>query len=443
MIANSLLFRTTLSGIIWIAVALVASGWAILAVFQASAVRQFDSQLQAHLELLTGAVASDPDKLEEHMSYPDFMRVYSGLYWQAKRTDDGTVYRSRSLWDGELVFSMAGADVAQITLAGPDNQTLRLLGQRITTPDGGEWILAIASDTGGLEAEYGQFRRTLIIAFTVMGLALIGVAVLMQRSALAPLKRLRRAVLDRHANGSGRIGGSFPVEIQPLITDLNLLLERNERLREKGRAQAANLAHALKTPSAILQNELTRAERGEDMNIALAEEAVDKISAVADRYLSLVSAGPDDRLPSEKSDFVQTASEALRAIGRLFPDKTIELDAPETLLADIDRSDQFELLGNLIENAGKWAETRVVIRLSRTDGIVEIVVEDDGPGVPDEAYGKILAHGVRLDETRGGSGLGLTIVQDVVDRYHGSLTPGVSALGGLRIEVRIPDAASE
>jgi len=436
MKSRSLIVRTTLAGTIWILLALAISGWAILSVFNGSAARQFDTRLAGQLDLLISAVASDPASPAERMNHPDFERIYSGLYWQAEETG-GTLFRSRSLWDGELVFTITDGPEFLTSLPGPDGQTLRLMAQRLTTGNGSDWVVAVAAHTGGLEVERASFRNALIWALGILCFVLVTMALVMQRAALSPLNKVRSAVLKRHTRQTDLVPEEFPLEIQPLITDLNLLLNRNERLREKGRAQAANLAHALKTPSAVLRNELTQARRGDPMNLALAEEAVDKIAAVADRHLALVSAVPEDGITRQHTDFVQSAEETIRALERLFEGKTFDLDAPDTHKIEMARADQFELLGNLIENAGKFAKSKILITIAAPPHgrSLRLIVEDDGAGVPEHQRQLIMGQGVRLDETSSGHGLGLTIVRDTVDRYEGDMSLDRSELGGLRVEI--------
>ena len=437
---GSLTARAIAASLIWIVVALGAGGWVILEVFHASIERQFDRRLEAQLELLSASVAKSAADPSARLTDPDFQRVYSGAYWQAE-SDSGTFHRSRSLWDSVLSVSPAGADIERQNATGPDGEAIRLLSRIQRSPDHVEWTLAVAAGKASLEQEFAQFRRTVWISAAILGTALLVAAFLLLQTALLPLKELRRAVLARHAEHKGELTGRFPEELAPLVADLNSLLRRNERLREKGRLQAANLAHALKTPAAILRNEIQKQHRGERLNVALAEQAVENLSAAADRHLSLAAAAPEDIAFNDRTDVVPVAEDVVRAIGRLFPDIAFEITEDAKLMLDMSRSDQFELLGNLVENAAKWAEGRVRLCLSLHEGSAVISVEDDGCGVPEESRTRILEQGVRLDESRKGSGLGLTIVSDIVDRYRGKLDLGTSELGGLKAEVKLSNAA--
>ncbi|MEM7429576.1 MAG: HAMP domain-containing sensor histidine kinase [Pseudomonadota bacterium] len=437
MIPKSLTFRTIAAGVVSVAIALGVGGWIILSVFSASAWRQFDARLERHLDLLTAAIAASAQSPEPRMGAPDFERAFSGLYWQASGAG-GTIYRSRSLWDSELVFKMGGEPEVRLAADGPDGQPLRLVARTVEGADQQVWILTVAADQTSLRKEVKTFRRTLLIYSAILAVALLGAAVIMLRAALSPLKTLREAVLERHFNEGEQISGKFPPEVQPLVDDLNTLLERNERLREKGRVQAANLAHALKTPAAILQNELDKARRGQLLDIGLAEEAVENVSAAAGRHLSLVTAGPDDMLGAQATDMVPVAEETIRALRRLFSDKSFILQAPDRLTVPLARSEQLEILGNLIENAGKWSRRQVSVRLANGQDHLSLTVEDDGDGVSPRDRGRIIRQGVRLDETQSGSGLGLTIVSDIVERHKGHLSLEASELGGLKVHIQLP-----
>ncbi|WP_282609558.1 sensor histidine kinase [Pelagibius sp. Alg239-R121] len=435
---RSLTARVIVASLVWIVVALGAGGWVIKEVFHTSIVRQFDVRLEAQLELLTASIAKSGEDPADRMSNPDFERVYSGAYWQAE-SGEGRLYRSRSLWDASLPVTLTDADRGTDRAEGPDGKKIRLLTRMLSTPDQQLWVLAVGENEDALQEEFAQFQRTLLIAAAVLGVALLAAAFLLLRTALLPLKELRRAVVDRHSGHQGEITGVFSVEVAPLVEDLNSLLERNERLREKGRVQAANLAHALKTPAAVLHNEIQKVRRGEALNTVLAEEAIENVSAAADRHLSLAAAAPEDMAFPVKTDIVPVAGEVVRAIGRLFPDVAFDIQADDGLILDMSKSDQFELLGNLVENAAKWAKSRVVLRLSTVGDCGVIVVEDDGAGVPEASRSRILEQGVRLDESRKGSGLGLTIVSDILERHRSRLDLGTSELGGLLVEIEIPN----
>lgn len=438
---KSLTARAILASVVWIAVALGIGGFAILELLRESTTRQFDTNLQAHLNLLSAAVASSSADPGERMTHPDFRRVYSGAYWHVY-ADSTTLFRSRSLWDTELPLLEPDQDGSDSTIdtIGPDNQPIRMSYRLLALPGRGEVAVGVALDVSGLAAEIADFGRKLV-AFTLLlaGLLLLA-ALMLLRAAFAPLKTLQRAVVDRHKNHSRELAGDYPQELAQLVEDLNSLLARNERLRDKGRVQAANLAHALKTPAAILRNELGKARRGEKINLAVADQAVENVSAAADRHLSMVTAAPEDLAVPSFSDPGLVAEEVASALRRVFPGISFGIEANGPVQIALPRSETMELLGNLVENAAKWAESKVSIHIFTSSRAIEIRVEDDGAGVAPENRSDIVKQGVRLDRTRGGSGLGLTIVSDILERHGGEMELLESPLGGLQVKLFLPVA---
>ncbi|MEM6463396.1 MAG: HAMP domain-containing sensor histidine kinase [Pseudomonadota bacterium] len=436
--SGSLTSRTIAAGLIWITISLGAGGWVILMVFQGSISRQFDAGLVAELELLTASVAELEGDPSVRMTNPDFWRVYSGTYWQASALD-GRSYRSRSLWDAEFQIETASPGEVRANILGPDEQPVRLLARAIDLPDGQSWTVAVAQDTSSLKGEIARFERTLWISAAFVCVALLAFAFVLLRITLAPLKQLRYAVQNRSVI-SQPIFGSYPREVAPLVNDLNALLARNERLREKGRLQAANLAHALKTPAAILTNELAKARRGETIDTVLSGQAVESISAAADRHLSLVNAMPPDPALPSQTDLLSVTRSVVRAIGRIYPHIRWEIVGNNSVHVGVAKTEVTEILGNVLDNAGKWARSKVRVALTEDTDFGTIVVDDDGPGVPQKDRGRILKQGMRLDESRSGSGLGLTIVKDIVEVHRGALHMGRAPSGGLRIRIRLPAA---
>lgn len=433
---RSLALRAVLAALLWIALALGMGGYTILNLYFDSASRQFDARISAQLDLLAASIIRQHEVApESQMTEPAFSRVYSGWYWQAENKNSDLL-RSRSLWDLTLQLPEQTEPIMQVTVAGPDNQELRLLSRELMV---GEmtWNLAVAADWSGLNDEFAQFRRNLILSGAAIGGVLLLAAVLMMQAALRPLEHLRRAVAERHSAGAGRIDGAFPSEVEVLVEDLNTLLEKNERLREKGRIKAANLAHAIKTPAAILKNEISKAQQGDKIEFLVANQAVDRIAAETDRHLLVSVSGPDDRIPGERIDAVPVLREIVSALKRLFPEIRFEIDAPDRIEVAVDANDLQEILGNLIENAGKWAKSHIRVSVSKRKA-VRFVVADDGVGVSQDNREKIVQQGIRLDRTKTGTGLGLTIVTDIVENYDGSLELASSELGGLKVIVELP-----
>ena len=434
--SGSLTFRVVAAGLIWITCALGVGGWLIHGLFQDSISRLFDSRLEAELDLLTAKIADTEANPADQMKNPDFWRVYSGTYWQAT-SEDGRRYRSRSLWDMELPVPDTVPDGWVHEIPGPGDRTIRILARTLTMPSGTRWTLAVGHDKSALHQEMAAFSQALCLSAGILGSILLASAFLLLQIALSPLQQLHSAVLKRQVR-SGSIEGHYPTEVAPLVEDLNHMLERNERLRERGRRQAANLAHALKTPAAILANELTKAGRGEQIDTVLSVEAVDRISATAERHLTHANADPDDVFLAGSLDAAPLAQEVARAMRRLYPDRSLEIVSDQTVLVHIPQSELTEILGNIVDNAAKWARHHVRLTLQTGIDHCTISVEDDGPGVPETERRRILNEGVRLDTTMPGTGLGLTIVTDIVEYHGGRIHLTRSLLGGLKVSVELP-----
>ncbi|MEM9062478.1 MAG: ATP-binding protein [Pseudomonadota bacterium] len=439
---TSLTLRVFVLASLWLTIALGSVGFAVLQLFEASALRQFDRRLEAELVLLAVAVSRSPDDPSARMTSPDFARIYSGLYWQAERlppgSSDAELYGSRSLWDHRFSHRKTESGILRGTLPGPDGQSVRALCQRVRGLDGSTWDLVVAADRAVLAEELRQVRDGLINSGILLAALLLAAAILLIRMALRPLSQLRSNVRELQTSDGEHLPGSFPVEVAPLVDDLNAVLSKNRRMRERGRIQAANLAHALKTPAAVLQNEIDRARGGGEIDLDLAAQSVNRISDAASRHLSAHSAGVEDIPDHERHDAVPLLQGIVQAVQRLFPDTTFNLVVPPAFPLNIVPSDQQEIFGNLVENAGKWSRDEVSVALS-LDGLHAVLtVDDDGPGIPEEARPRIVEQGVRLDESRSGSGLGLSIVSDLVERYDGALSFETGPLGGLRAAVRLP-----
>jgi len=434
---HSLTARVAVGAILWITLALGFGGYAVYGIFQDSAQRQFDLRLEEELIQLTAAVAFSPQDIAARMTSPAFARSYSGLYWQAV-PEDGAAFRSRSTqgWALPLVDT---ADLSTGSAEGPDGQTLRWLGTLLVGPEGTRWALTIAQDSAVLSEEASRFQQGLILSAVVLAVALVGAAILLLRTALSPLRSLRASVDRLQAADGGLPLSEFPAEVRPLVSDLNEAFEKNLRLREKGRMQAANLAHALKTPATVLNNEIDRMDAGKGLDIAVARAAIARIAASADAHLR--TAGSSElAVRQTRIDAGRVVGELRDAMTRLFPEIRFNIKTSGDLEVTMSTSDLQEIAGNLLENAGKWAAGTVAITLEGSKGALRLRIEDDGPGVPEAMRRKIVQQGVRLDETKSGSGLGLAIVEDVLEAHGGELALSASDLGGVMADVVLPRA---
>lgn len=262
------------------------------------------------------------------------------------------------------------------------------------------------------------------------------------RRGLAPVNRLRARLAAVRDGSQSRVVGDYPVEVQPLVDDLNALLEQREAAVRRAQARAGDLAHGLKTPLAVLAQDASLAERAGQP--ALAESVrreVEGMRRQIDSHLAQARAAAAAAAPGTMCPVATSAAPLLRTMDRLYSERGLRLDTdvPETIAVAMERQDLDEVLGNLLDNACKWARHRVTLTAAADgDTRVLIVVEDDGDGLPEVLWTRVLDRGVRADQSAPGGGLGLAIVRDLVDVYRGTIQLRGATIGGLRVELRLP-----
>ena len=299
----------------------------------------------------------------------------------------------------------------------------------ITRPEHAKDILHLAI------LHYGGLL-SISIVFMVAGFLLV-------RSGLSPVNRLRDRLAEVHNGRERRVEGTYPTEVQPLVDDLNALLEhRDARVRE-ALAKAGDLAHGLKTPLAVLAHEAERADAAGQGELAgTLRHQVERMRRQTDYHLAHARAAASGATPGARCAVAESVEGLARVLRRLHTDRGLTIDvavSPDHTVRG-QREDVDEMLGNLLDNACKWAKSRIVVTSSQDAGGVTITVDDDGPGIAESMREAVLQRGVRADEAAPGSGLGLAIVRDLAELYGGSIALGDSPLGGLRAELRLPKA---
>lgn len=406
------------------------------------ALERFDRTLtDRHTQLVVALsnVADEPDRLGELIFDPAFSQPASGRYWEVVGPD-GAIYTSGSLFDATLPLASPGPSLAVRDSVTDDGERLRVAGQQIRLEDGRVWTVAVAESLAGLDADRAETRRSLILAFALvaaMGLA----ATLFQTAVIVqPLDRLRKDVLHRWEQDETLNPADYPGEVAPLVDDINTLLQRNRDIVARSRRQAADLAHALKTPSAILRNELSQlAEDGHDSRKA--HEALDRLDAQLARSLARIRLSNTGEAGFTRTDLSATVTRFARVFGKLAErdDKRVDLDCDPGLHVRVDPQDLEEVLGNLLDNAVKWCRKGVLLSVRRVPEGIALLIEDDGPGIPAEDREAALLSGRRLDTSKPGTGLGLSIVADLVGVYGGRLDLDQGeTLGGLLVRVTLP-----
>ncbi|WP_366108101.1 sensor histidine kinase [uncultured Brevundimonas sp.] len=441
----------------WICLALILTGLVLTSLFQESALRRLGSTLNDTIDEVVVAATFTP---EGHLFIGEIRdarteRLLSGKYWMvAEPTADGSlevVAGSESLGGSQLTFSpdlldrlqgAFGQTVSYSTDDGPKGEPLRIAASIKTLPGRETPIVFFAGvDRTDVDADTRQFATVTWLALLMLGLGLVAAVFVQVRIGLRPLYDLDRAIAAVHLGRSNRVEGSYPREIQPLADQVNLLLDHSQETVERQRTHVGNLAHALKTPLAVMLAEAgTKEGPLQDIVRRQAQVMRDQVEHHLRRARAAARAahGLGESTPVE-----EVLDELAVMIERVFEEKGVEIDwrAPESLAFRGERQDLQEIFGNLIENAGKWCKRRVrVLAGPSVPGQMVVVVEDDGPGIPEEQRDAALKRGTRMDEATPGTGLGLSIVDELVRAYGGRVTLGASDLGGLKVVLELPSS---
>ena len=453
---SSLRLRLLLGTLVSIALALAVAAWALSGLFHQHVTRQFHVELRLHLDSLASHLSLDAaglPRLSAEESDPRFGQPYSGLYWQIEplgREPESPrrALRSRSLWDVLLEpdFSVpADGEIHAGRLAGPRGTMLGALGRVVTLEDdsrpnaGKRILLVVAADERLIAEPVENFAGMLRLFLGLLGAGLAAVALLQVWIAMRPLRRLRRALAAVRAGEAVRLEGDFSGEVQPLVAEFNSVLCQNADVVERGRTQAGNLAHALKTPLSVIANS-AQGMPGDAGPLIVGQ--VEIARRQIDYHLRRARAAAAVRMPGVRTPMVKVVEGLVRVMQRVHAQRGLTFhvagDAGACFRGEVE--DLQEILGNLLDNAGKWARTEVWLAYVRNGETLVLTLDDDGPGIPVEARTRVLRRGERVDERVAGSGLGLAIVDELVRLYDGSLVLGLAPPGGLRVQLILPAA---
>lgn len=429
---------------IWITVLLLGGGFALDRVLTSSLIENFDKQLEYVLNAMIAASEIGPDA-EVRFNRPPadqrFLEPYSGVYFQVSGEGADT-FPSRSLWDRRLAVNDRHNDVALHTYDSGEfeDEPLRIVERDVILP-GSEvrWRFQVAQSRDIIDRQIRELRTTLARAFAALGIGLLVLAALQVFYGLWPLRRVRSEVVAIRSGKQSRINEDFPREIHPLVRELNQLLAHSEEQAEEARRHAGNLAHALKTPLTVITNAATA--DSPDLDDTVIREAT-VMRRQVDHHLARARA-IGRRASVQARARVWDCLEAVeRAMERLYAGVTVDIAGDKEACVRVERQDLEEMLGNLVENAAKYGRGRVFVTIDQVvDKGIEIMVEDDGPGIPPAERETIFARGARLDTDKPGTGLGLDIVRDVAEIYGGSIRLEASEdLGGLLARLTLPAA---
>ncbi len=453
MRANSLAFRLFLWATGLTVVILIVTGVTLSSLYRHAVERAFDRRLDVYLRTLVADVASPEegtDKFPQSIGEPLFELPLSGWYWQVTRLDTPKpeVHSSRSLWDSNLprlaVAEESSGGYRKGYAQGPEDVRLRQVERNVDLGDDGRYTIEVAGDASEIDGEMRSFDRTIGGIFAALAAALLVTTVLQVRFGLSPLKRISEGLAAIRSGRAERLEGEFPVEIAPLARETNALIEANREIVERARTHVGNLAHALKTPLSVIVNEAA-ARNGDPLAEKVLEQADIMRDQVA-RQLERARLAARSGVVGTLVDVPPVATALARTMEKLHRERDIAIavDVPDQARFRGEQQDLEEMIGNLVDNACKWAQSRVAIEVVTempvNDGNskVRVIVDDDGPGLSAAEREQVAMRGRRLDESKPGSGLGLSIVVELASLYGGVLTLGTAPIGGLRAELALP-----
>ena len=463
MRANSLATRLFVSATAWVVLILTITGIVLSSVYNHSVERAFDRRLNLYLRTLIADVTTPddpndktPDKAIPSLGEPLFELPLSGWYWRISSIDDAKPESrsSRSLWDADLpkledrgvALTASGVRLGYVT--GPEDQRLRMVERPVDLGADGKYLVTVAGDATEIIEETRLFDYYLAGTFAALTIGLVLTTIFQVRFGLAPLKRISDSLSDIRSGKAERLEGKFPVEIAPLARETNALIDANRAIVERSRTHVGNLAHAIKTPLSVIVNEA--GAHGLDPFAMKILEQADVMRDQVMHHLERARIAARLTVVGTVTEVAPVMDALKRTMEKIHRDRGIVIDIAHEAGAKFrgERQDLEEMAGNLVDNACKWAEHKVFIEIlveppsgGTLDPTLRIVVDDDGRGLSATERGQVSRRGQRLDESKPGSGLGLSIVVDLAALYGGNLKLSAAPIGGLRAELTLPGVA--
>jgi len=459
---NSLATRLFLSATAWVVLILIITGIVLSSVYKRSVERAFDRRLNFYLRTLIAEAAQPDDPADKNdksdrsiqsLGEPLFELPLSGWYWRMERVDGikPEVRASRSLWDAtlpkleDMSIELDQSGVRLGYVAGPENQHLRMVERPVDLGTDGKFLASVAGDATEIDEETWTFNTYLAATFAALSAGLLLTTIFQVRFGLAPLKRISNSLAAIRSGNAERLEGTFPVEIAPLARETNALLDANRAIVERSRTHVGNLAHAIKTPLSVIVNEAAVAK--DDAFSAKVLEQADIMRDQVAHHLERARIAARVQTIGTVTEVGPVIEALARTMEKIHRGRDIMIDVEAAAGAKFrgEKQDLEEMTGNLVDNACKWAEQRVFIEVlveltpgGALDPTLRIIVDDDGPGLSPAQRSQVARRGQRLDETKPGSGLGLSIVTDLAALYGGSLQLSAAPIGGLRAELILP-----
>jgi signal transduction histidine kinase len=448
---KSLAFRLFASAAAWTLVVIPAAAILLVSLYRQAIERNFDARLNVYMtSLVASSTAEGGDSPQEptNLGAPIFTIPFSGWYWQIKslKGSERPLYISDSLLDQQLDLPSREGVAPDDTLTrrsyapGPDDQNLRIV-EREIRPGGSDtagYSYAVAGNAAEIDSDLAEFTTMLILALAILGFGLVLATFFQVRFGLLPLRAIRHDLAAIRSGDAESLEGELPDEIRPLQTELNALIQSNRDVVDRARTHVGNLAHALKTPLSVISNE-ARSHGGllSDKVVEQAEIMRTQITHHLDRARVAARSG----VIGDVTDVAPVLEALKRALDRIYGERGIKLEvhASPDLKFQGEKQDLEEMAGNLMDNACKWAKARVSVTADSGPGeSLTVTVDDDGPGLTKAERERAVKRGQRLDESKPGSGLGLSIVADLAHLYKGRFELEPSPNGGLRARLTLP-----
>ena len=443
---NSLALRLFLSASVWIIFTLFSGGLLLSNVFRESTQKAFEDKLNFFMETLIGASRVDSTSsitVVSELGDPRFFRPYSGWYWQINEKSK-TLVRSRSMWD--QVFTLdkrligGRAKFIDETLRqsaqnnpGVSSQNLVVIQREISFPGMSTPItFMVSGNTNEFEKNISRYNNILVSSLVLLGLGLFVSVFLQVKFGLLPLEKIKNSLFKIRNGDATKLEDIYPTEVSPLAKEINTLLDHNEKIISRAKMNVGNLAHALKTPVAVIKNHIT-AKKNDDV----IDSQMIVIENYINKYLQKARASATSKLKKTKIDITEVIKKMRQIFKKINPElKIIFKSNNEKFLIAGSEDDIDEIIGNVMENACKWTKTQVIIEIFKiSKDQIKLCISDDGPGLPEKKMKEVFDRGFRLDEQTQGTGLGLNIVKDAVKNFSGSVWLEKSKFGGLKVNI--------
>lgn len=439
--------RLLYSAALWTVLVLSIGGYILSSSFKNYVEKDFDKRLVEQMDNVLGLIeVNTDDQLQFRKPISDirYDTPYSGHYWQISEKNNDS-FKSRSLWDVELIPNLSEAHFTMILhdLMGPENQLLRIAERDVILPEAPDRVFRIQIAAHALEVQeaVAEFDRIIISSLGIIALAILLSVITQVRYALKPIRAVKASLADVRHGRIAQLDTDLPDDIAPLAEEINGLIDNNKKLILRARTHVGNLAHALKTPLSVLMNEAKNV-KDKELASTISTQA-NTMQTHINHHLKRAriaggGAGPGVHI-------IKSIDPLSKAMRRLYEDKDLKIDiaVDQNLVFAGEKEDLDEIFGNIMDNAAKWCRSHITVS-SKTFAnapirpMCEVVVEDDGNGVNVESYDRLFERGHRLDEVTPGTGLGLHIVQEIIELSGGSVRLGKAKLGGLKVTLTLP-----